>query len=83
MNGLRIVLGALLSHWRRHPLQLASVVAGLWLATALWTGVQALNTQILETATAAALADVNANAAAETARADHARDRFQLDGRYR
>ena len=45
MNGLRIVLGALLSHWRRHPLQLASVVAGLWLATALWTGVQALNTQ--------------------------------------
>jgi len=45
VNGLRIVLGALLSHWRRHPLQLASVVAGLWLATALWTGVQALNTQ--------------------------------------
>ncbi|MDQ2185195.1 ABC transporter permease [Alcaligenaceae bacterium A4P071] len=45
MRQLSIVLGALLSHWRRHPLQLASVVAGLWLATALWTGVQALNTQ--------------------------------------
>ncbi|MYZ45331.1 FtsX-like permease family protein [Schauerella aestuarii] len=45
MRGMHIVLGALLSHWRRHPLQLASVVAGLWLATALWTGVQALNTQ--------------------------------------
>nr|WP_304639384.1 ABC transporter permease [Pseudomonas sp.] len=39
------VLQALLSHWRRHPLQAACLVVGLWLATALWTGVQALNTQ--------------------------------------
>jgi len=38
-------IGALLSHWRRHPVQGASIVVGLWLATALWTGVQALNAQ--------------------------------------
>jgi len=38
-------LTALLSHWRRHPLQLASVLAGLWLATTLLIGVQALNGQ--------------------------------------
>ncbi|WP_455921292.1 ABC transporter permease [Pseudomonas putida] len=38
-------LAALLSHWRKHPLQLASVLAGLWLATALLIGVQALNGQ--------------------------------------
>lgn len=36
---------ALLAHWRRHPLQFFSILVGLWLATALWTGVQALNTQ--------------------------------------
>src|SRR5690606_9794878 len=45
MNTLRMALIALLSHWRRHPLQLFSILTGLWLATALWTGVQALNTQ--------------------------------------
>lgn len=42
---LRISLQALLSHWRRHPLQFFSILTGLWLATALWTGVQALNSQ--------------------------------------
>ncbi|OZI30155.1 ABC transporter permease [Bordetella genomosp. 10] len=36
---------ALAGHWRRHPLQCASIVCGLWLATALWSGVQALNAQ--------------------------------------
>lgn len=36
---------ALLAHWRRHPLQFFSILVGLWLATALWTGVQALNSQ--------------------------------------
>lgn len=36
---------ALLSHWRRHPIQFFSVLTGLWLATALLTGVQALNSQ--------------------------------------
>ena len=45
MGMLRISLEALLSHWRRHPLQFFSILTGLWLATALWTGVQALNTQ--------------------------------------
>lgn len=36
---------ALLAHWRRHPLQATCLLLGLWLATALWSGVQALNTQ--------------------------------------
>ncbi|TNC74166.1 FtsX-like permease family protein [Rubellimicrobium roseum] len=34
---------ALLSHWRRHKLQLFTLIAGLALATALWSGVQAIN----------------------------------------
>lgn len=38
-------LAALLSHWRRHPLQLAMLVIGLALATALWSGVQAINAE--------------------------------------
>ena len=33
----------LLSHWRRHPGQLATLILGLALATALWSGVQAIN----------------------------------------
>ena len=37
--------GALLSHWRKHPLQLAMLLLGLCLATALWSGVQAINAQ--------------------------------------
>ncbi|MCO5132045.1 MAG: ABC transporter permease [Xanthobacteraceae bacterium] len=39
------VLAVLLSHWRRHPLQLATLLVGLIAATALWSGVQALNQQ--------------------------------------
>ena len=39
------VLRTLLSHWQRHPLQGICLLVGLWLATALWTGVQALNEQ--------------------------------------
>lgn len=35
----------LLSHWRRHPLNFATLVVGLAVATALWSGVQALNQQ--------------------------------------
>jgi putative ABC transport system permease protein len=35
----------LLSHWRRHRLQLAMLLAGLALATALWSAVQAINAQ--------------------------------------
>jgi putative ABC transport system permease protein len=38
-------LRALLSHWRRHPVQFFSLFTGLWLATALLTGVQAINGQ--------------------------------------
>jgi len=41
----RQTLRALLSHWQRHPVQLCSVLTGLWLATGLLTGVQALNSQ--------------------------------------
>src|SRR5207237_3210403 len=39
------VLAVLLSHWRRHPMQLATLLIGLVSATALWSGVQALNQQ--------------------------------------
>ena len=35
----------LLSHWRLHPMQLAMLIIGLICATALWSGVQALNQQ--------------------------------------
>lgn len=38
-------LAVLLSHWRRHPMQLATLLLGLISATALWSGVQALNQQ--------------------------------------
>lgn len=36
---------ALLSHWRRKPMQLAMLLLGLSLATALWSGVQAINAE--------------------------------------
>lgn len=39
------ILLVLLSHWRRHPMQLATLLVGLIAATALWSGVQALNQQ--------------------------------------
>jgi putative ABC transport system permease protein len=39
------VLAVLLSHWRRHPMQLTTLLVGLIAATALWSGVQALNQQ--------------------------------------
>lgn len=45
MNVFRQTLRALLSHWRRHPVQFFSVLTGLWLATSLLTGVEALNSQ--------------------------------------
>ncbi|ROU01217.1 ABC transporter permease [Histidinibacterium lentulum] len=40
-EGLRV----LLSHWRRAPVQLVTLVLGLALATALWSGVQAINAE--------------------------------------
>ncbi|PZM08055.1 FtsX-like permease family protein [Rhizobium tubonense] len=36
---------ALLSHWRRKPVQLLTLVTGIALATALWSGVQAINAE--------------------------------------
>ena len=39
------VLIALLSHWRRRPFQLLTLILGLALATALWSGVQAINAE--------------------------------------
>ena len=42
---MRAVFQALIGHWRRHLVQLISLLAGLALATALWTGVQAINAQ--------------------------------------
>ncbi|MDE2065014.1 MAG: ABC transporter permease [Bradyrhizobium sp.] len=39
------ILVVLLSHWRRHPMQFATLVIGLVSAIALWSGVQALNQQ--------------------------------------
>jgi putative ABC transport system permease protein len=41
----RPALTALLSHWWRNPLQLFTLLVGLALATALWSGVQAINTE--------------------------------------
>ncbi|MBD3678300.1 MAG: ABC transporter permease [Rhodobacteraceae bacterium] len=41
----RAALGALLSHWRRKPFQLVTLLVGLALATALWSGVQAINAE--------------------------------------
>ncbi|BDV33152.1 ABC transporter permease [Methylocystis iwaonis] len=45
MRQTLFALAALLSHWRRHPANLAMLVLGLAIATALWSGVQALNAQ--------------------------------------
>src|SRR6202000_2584662 len=39
------ILAVLLSHWRRHPMQFATLLIGLISAIALWSGVQALNLQ--------------------------------------
>src|SRR5262249_10544751 len=39
------ILVTLLSHWKRHRMQLATLMVGLISATALWSGVQALNQQ--------------------------------------
>ena len=47
-------LRALLSHWWRNPVQLFAYLAGLALATALWSGVQAINSEARESYDAAA-----------------------------
>src|SRR5947208_10842429 len=45
MRGALWILAVLLSHWRRHPMQFVTLLVGLISATALWSGVQALNQQ--------------------------------------
>ena len=45
---------AILSHWRHNPLQLFALVAGLAIATALWSGVQAINSEARSSYDAAA-----------------------------
>ncbi|WP_174309435.1 ABC transporter permease [Afipia clevelandensis] len=44
MRPLWILVG-LLSHWKRHRMQFATLLIGLISATALWSGVQAINQQ--------------------------------------
>jgi ABC-type antimicrobial peptide transport system, permease component len=41
----RVALWALLSHWRHRPLQFLTLILGISLATALWSGVQAINAE--------------------------------------
>ncbi|MFZ5962687.1 FtsX-like permease family protein [Thalassococcus sp. BH17M4-6] len=41
----RAAFAALFAHWRRHPVQIATLCLGLMLATALWSGVQAVNAE--------------------------------------
>lgn len=60
---------ALLSHWRRHKVQLATLLIGLALATGLWTGVQAINQQA-RTSYDAAASVLGQNALARLQRAD-------------
>ena len=45
MSRAIFTLRVLLSHWARHPMQLATLLVGLAAATALWSGVQAINVQ--------------------------------------
>ncbi len=40
-----VVVQALWSHWRRHLLQLATLLIGIALATGLWSAVQAINAE--------------------------------------
>ncbi|TWF43921.1 ABC transporter permease [Neorhizobium alkalisoli] len=50
----RVAFAALLSHWRHRPLQLATLILGIALATALWSGVQAINAEARASYTRAA-----------------------------
>ena len=56
---IALTLRAILTHWRRHPIQAVTLFVGLALATALWTGVQAINVE----------ARASYDAASETAQA--------------
>jgi putative ABC transport system permease protein len=48
LPGFPWILRALVGHWRRHPTQLGAMLLGLALATALWSGVQGVNSQARE-----------------------------------
>ena len=48
MTEILWTLATLLGHWRRRSLALAMLLLGLAMATALWSGVQALNAQARE-----------------------------------
>ncbi len=65
-------LAALLSHWKRHPVQLAMLLLGLALATALWSAVQAINREASASYDRAATV-VGQDRLASLARADGAR----------
>jgi len=41
----RLILRTLLSHWRSRPFQIVTLLLGLTVATALWSGVQAINAE--------------------------------------
>ena len=56
MRRMLWTLAALASHWRRHPANLATLILGLAIATALWSGVQALNAQARKSYDSAAAA---------------------------
>jgi putative ABC transport system permease protein len=56
------ILATLLGHWRRHPMNLATLLIGLAIATALWSGVQALNAQARQSYDRAAAVFGNAGA---------------------
>ncbi len=55
-------LAALLSHWRRHAANLTALLVGLAIATALWSGVQALNEHARKSYASAAAAVSGADA---------------------
>ncbi|UXZ55115.1 ABC transporter permease [Halomonas sp. 7T] len=59
------VLITLLSHYKRHPAQLVMLLIGLWVASALWSSVQAINTTAKES-----YARANALFSAETDQLD-------------
>ena len=68
MSRVLWILAVLLSHWRRHPMQLATLLIGLISATALWSGVQALNQQARDSYDRAAATFGGARTAALVAR---------------
>jgi len=55
-------LATLASHWRRHPANFGALLVGLAIATALWSGVQALNQQARDSYDRAAAVFANGGA---------------------